>query len=123
MRLSRPIAALIGVLTLAPIIYMVYFIVSFISMFGAVSTGTLADPQSAERLFRILMPMHFSVMALTFVLMAFYIVHIFKNPAFTDNRRVLWVLVIFFGSYIGMFVYWFLNVWRVPSRRLPPVLR
>ena len=85
MRLSRPIAALVGVLTLALFVYMVYFFVSFISIFGAVSRDTLADPQTAERFFRILMPMHFSVMALTFVLMAFYIVHIFKCPAFTDN--------------------------------------
>ena len=122
MRLSRPVAALIGVLTLLPAVYMVYFAVSLFSMFGAVSAGTRADPQTAERSFRILMTMHFSVMALTFLLMAFYIVHVFKCPVFADNRRVLWVLVIFFGSFIGMFLYWFLNIWRIPSPALPPVL-
>ena len=121
MRLSRPVAILVGFLTLLPLVYMVYFFVTIASTFVQASPGAHADSGAFGRSFQLLMALHLSAMLLTFLLLAFYIVHVFKCPAFTDNRRVLWALVIFFGSFVGMGVYWYLNIWREPAPSVPPL--
>jgi hypothetical protein len=50
-----------------------------------------------------------------FALMAFYIVHVFKNPALKDDRRALWAVVLFMGLPFSAPVYWWLFIWR-PAR-------
>ena len=68
---SPPVKLIVGALTLLPIVHMVYFFVSVMSSLGA-RHGGLDD---LDLLFRL----HLGTMLLTFVLMIFYIVFLFRT--------------------------------------------
>jgi len=109
MRIGKPLAIIIGIITLWPIIYMVLFMGS---IFLAMATGF--NQQQAPHFFPYLMVAHLGTMLIMFGLLAFYIVHVFKNPSFKDDRRVLWAIVIFMGGPVGAPVYWWLHIWPRP---------
>jgi hypothetical protein len=54
---------------------------------------------------------HIGTMFVSLGLLVFYIVHVFKNAALAEDRRILWTLIIFMGSFVAMPVYWVLYVW------------
>jgi hypothetical protein len=115
MRVSKPIAILVGSFTLWPIIYMFIF---FGFIFGSfMRVASTKEPDGAFRSFQVVMVAHLGTMFIMMALLVFYIVHVFKNPALAGDRRTLWAVVLFFGNAIAMPVYWFLYVWRTP---VPP---
>ena len=107
MRISKPVALLIGLVTLLPVVYMFVFIGS---MFGGVSGDRQLIPVFGT--FERMMVFHISVMLLSFVLLGFYIFHAFKNESLASDKRILWVLVIFMGNVFGMAAYWYAHIWR-----------
>jgi hypothetical protein len=110
MQFSRPVAILIGVFTAWPIAYMFFF---FAFIFGSFMRITNAkEPAPLFKSFRILMVAHAGTMLVMLALLVFYIVHVFKSPALTGDRRILWAVVLFMGGPIAMPIYWFLYVWR-----------
>ena len=52
------------------------------------------------------------MMALTVALLVFYVVHAFKNERLVGDKRVLWVVVMFFGSFVAGIIYWWIYIWR-----------
>jgi hypothetical protein len=64
--------------------------------------------------FKTMMVLHLATMLVMLGLTVFYVVHAFKNPALASDKRLLWVLVLIFGSFIAGAVYWVLYVWRTP---------
>ena len=113
MRIPRLWALVVGLLTLWPIVYMFIFKGSIFFVLaeatGRSSPGGIPDP------FRYLFVAHLGTMLVMLGLLVFYIVHVFKNVAFRDDRRVLWALVLFMGGPISMPVYWWLHVWHRPA--------
>jgi len=109
MRISKPLAALIGVATILPAIYMALFFATFSS---GLSPGATADEMPIFGTFQTMMAFHLAVMALTVVLLVFYVVHAFKNERLVGDKRVLWVVVIFFGSFVAGIVYWWIYIWH-----------
>jgi hypothetical protein len=119
MRLSRPIAVLIGVFTAWPIVYMFLFFAFILGSF--MRMASTKEPEGVFKSFQVLMAAHLGTMLIMVALLAFYIVHVFKNPALAGDKRVLWAVVLFMGNVIAMPVYWFLYVWREPvSGVVPP---
>jgi hypothetical protein len=121
MRVSRPVAVLVGALTLWPILYMFIFFAVFMNGFFT-HPGSAEQPEAAFRSFQILMALHLGTMLLMMALLTFYIVHVFKNAAIAGDKRALWAVVLFFGNIIAMPVYWFLYVWREPRPDVVPPL-
>jgi hypothetical protein len=117
LRISRPVAMLIGALTFWPILYMFIFFAVFMTGFF-MNPGSSMQPEAGFRSFQVLMAVHLGTMLLMMALLTFYIVHVFKNSAIAGDKRTLWAVVLFFGNVIAMPVYWFLYVWREP----PPVV-
>jgi hypothetical protein len=78
-------------------------------IFPARAAHTPAGPPA---LFQYIFLPHIFTMLLTFVLVAFYIVHVFKNRALKDDRRVLWAVVLFMGGIVAAPIYWWLFIWR-----------
>jgi hypothetical protein len=114
MRIPRSVALLIGVATVWPIVYMFIFmsfaLTSFLSSaHGGSGTGPM------ESFFGYIFVAHLGTMLLMLGLMGFYLVHVFRNAAFKDERRVLWAILVFVGGPLGMSVYWWLYVWRGPA--------
>ena len=115
MRISKPLAIVIGLFTIWPIIYMLLFMGVFV--ITALTIFQQAHQQHAPGpgfLSYIVIP-HIATILLMFALMAFYIVHVFKNAALKDDRRALWAVVLFMGLPFSAPVYWWLFIWR-PAR-------
>jgi hypothetical protein len=121
MRVSRPVAVLIGAFTLWPILYMFIFFGVFMSGFFTRSDPS-TQPDAGFHSFQLLMALHLGTMLLMMALLTFYIVHVFKNSAISGDKRTLWAVVLFFGNIIAMPVYWFLYVWREPTPVVAPPL-
>ncbi len=104
MKLSQPAKFIVGALTLLPIAYMVYFIVSMASSVGTRTGG----PDDFDLLFRL----HLGTMLLTFSLMIFYIVYLFRTSRVPQDKKALWAVVLFMGNMFAMPVFWFLYIWQ-----------
>ena len=112
MKTNRPISLLIGIVTLWPLVYFVLFLASG---FLDVSSGTAQDAMPIFGTFKTMMTLHLATMGLMLLLMIFYIVHAFKNLALTSDKRLHWVIVLFFGSFVAGIIHWFHYVWRHPQ--------
>jgi len=61
--------------------------------------------------FGIFIAIHLSVMMLMFLLMAFYIVFLFKTDAVKVEIKALWAIALFMGGPIAMPIFWYLYIW------------
>lgn len=50
-----------------------------------------------------------------FALLAYYIVHIFRNERLDKRSALGWLLGMWMGNFMAMPVYWFLHVWKEPA--------
>ena len=94
MRIGKPLALFIGIVTIWPAIYMLLFMGFFVWMaFTIIGRQPSQDPG----FFPYIVIPHVGTMLVMFVLAAFYIIHVFKNTELKDDRRVLWAIVLFMG--------------------------
>lgn len=107
--MTRPLAILWLIVTLLPFAYFGYFI-SFLAS-APMSHG--ASPEQFELLFR----WQLMVILGTWVLLATYIVYIFKTHYVPKDKKALWAVVIFLGNMFAMPIFWYLHVWRPLSMR------
>lgn len=114
MRIGKPLAIVIGTITILPLIYLLFFM-AFIMVTVLMTFQQAQQQEPGPGFFPYIAVLHVGTMLLMFALMAFYIVHVFKNAALKDDRRVLWVVVLFMGLPMAAPVYWWLFIWR-PAR-------
>ena len=107
MRVNRATAAVLGLLTVAPWGYMVYFVSRVTTAFTAARGPS---PTSYDE-FQTLIRLHMLVMALILGLLVFYIVHLFRTERVAADKKTLWAVVLFLGNLLAMPVYWYLYVW------------
>jgi hypothetical protein len=105
MELSRPVAAILGAISIWPAAYFLFFIAL---MFSA----ALGQEERVGSLFPAFFVVHIVTMLVTIGLLVFYIVHLFKNEQLSGDRRVLWAIVLFMGHVIAFPVYWYLYIWK-----------
>ena len=58
-------------------------------------------------------------MALGFALIAVYVVHAVRSDQFTQEMRIVWVIILFMGNMLAFPVYWwlYLRPWKRPLTR------
>jgi heme/copper-type cytochrome/quinol oxidase subunit 3 len=107
--MSKKKALTLGVFTLLPFLYIIFFIVFFLGIFT-----TMANSQnnSFNSIFFIIFPIHFGIIIEIIVLLIIYIKNVFNNENIEETKRTLWALVLFFGNIIAMPVYWYINIWK-----------
>lgn len=60
------------------------------------------------------------ITALEFVaLIVVYIGHMFDNHRITGDRKALWAVILFFGGFFGMAIYWIMFIWPERSNLRP----
>jgi hypothetical protein len=105
---SKPVAYLLGLLTVWTPLYFVLFIgfivFSFETMMGKQGQSGGFEP------FRYIFPLHALTMLLMFALAAAYIIHVFRNDRLASDRRIMWLLVILFGGIIAEPIYWWIYI-------------
>jgi hypothetical protein len=112
---SSKIALLI--VSILPILYMFFFMAFiFITMFTSFSGKT--PSKDVFDFFPLVFIMHFAVIFLSFGLIAFYIYYLFKTDRVEKDKKALWAVILFLGTFFAMPVFWYLYIWREPNN--PP---
>ena len=102
---------IVGAVSILPILYVCLFfgfVVYFISSAGTPAPAASGFPEP----FKYLFILHLLTMLLTFVLLAIYIVHAFRTDLLPNDKKAIWVVVLFFGSVVAMPIYWYFYMWR-----------
>ena len=105
MNLSKLSKILVLVVTLVPPVYMALLFATFL-----VSFSNKKEPAIFKH-FGVFFVVHLCVMLLTFALLTFYIVVLFKTDRVKPELKALWAVVLFFGGPIAMPIFWYLHVW------------
>jgi hypothetical protein len=107
---------LLGVLTVWPPIYIVLFMLSVVAgplLFASAPRG--GGPPVG---FVVLMVLHIGTMFEMLALTVFYAVHVYREPALQGDRKILWMVIVLLGGFVGQGIYYVL--WIV--KRHPGVL-
>lgn len=64
--------------------------------------------------FQILFGIHIITMLMTFILITIYLVNVYRNVSVDKDKKILWTILILFGSIVAMPIYWFLFIWKDP---------
>ena len=120
MRISKPVAIVIGLFTIWPIVYMLLFMAVFVvAALTIFQQAQQQQPAPGPGFLPYIFIPHIATILLMFALMAFYILHVFKNGALKDDRRVLWAVVLFIGLPVSAPIYWWFYVWPRASSKSP----
>ena len=95
-----------------PPVYMVIFLVFWLSSFFAIESG------SGEWMFAamaVIFPLHALTMLMTMGLMGVYIYHTIKNPRLSENERLIWILANLIGGLMAWPVYFWLHIKDAPQ--------
>ena len=111
MRLSRPAAIVVAVLTLAPWAFFISFFAYFARHFPTDPVSTAPPPDEFFRNFNTVFRLQLLFMGFLVALLAFYIVHVFRTDRVPSDKKALWAVVLFLGNLFAMPVYWYLYVW------------
>ncbi len=111
MRLSRSVALLVAVLTLAPWIFFIVLFTYFARHFQTNLPTTATPPEEFFQNFNTTFRLQLLFMALSVALLVFYIVHVFRTDRVPADKKALWAVVLFLGNFLAMPVYWYLYVW------------
>lgn len=103
MKLGLVATVLVGLATLWPLVYMVLFLLSFVGM------ATSGGGQLIR--FEALVLLHVLTMVWMVGLLIFYIVYVFKTKRISQDKKVLWAIVLFMGHVIAMPIFFWLYIW------------
>lgn len=102
----RPLGRFVlGALTLAPLIYLVFFFITIATSMGG---GGIVP-------FETLFVVHTGVAMLSLGLMVFYVIHALTRKDLPNSERLLWAIILFVGNMIAMPVYFFLKMKPQPA--------
>jgi VanZ family protein len=110
MKLNRPAALFVALLTLAPWAYMVFFFSHVMSQF-ATFPNSAPPPDQFFQEFNTIFRLQMLFMAFMLGLMVFYIVHVFRTDRVPADKKALWAVVLFLGTLLAMPFYWYFYMW------------
>jgi len=113
-RTSRTKLVVLGLLTFWPPVYMVLFVAVIVGMMFLVPSGGEGNPWP----FVLIFPLHLLTMLEMFGLTVYYAVDVYRDPSLQGDRKVLWMVIVLLGGFIGQAIYYVL--WLV--KRNPAVL-
>jgi hypothetical protein len=109
--MTRVYALIWGFLAVAPLLFFVYMV-----MFN--TPPKLTSPEDARAYSELMFRLGAAVVLGGWLLVASYVVYVFKSRHVPRDKRALWAAVLFFGNMVSMPIFWFLYVWRplAPSK-------
>jgi hypothetical protein len=114
MKMGKPAKIALAVITILPLVYMFCFMAFiFITMLTSFSGKSL--DKDAFDFFPVIFILHFAAIFLSFALLAFYLYYLFKTDRLEKDRKALWAVILFLGSFFAMPVFWYLYIWREPA--------
>jgi hypothetical protein len=118
--MSKNIKIVVGLLTLLPLVGIIFYMWAFFRMFVAITTNAGAsDAVAFEENFASFFGMLMLIMVFNIGLLIFYIVHVVQNKALTSDERLMWILLFIFISFISFGIYWALKIWGEGDKTIP----
>ena len=112
--MKKPTKILLGLASLWPLVYIVFFFIFVLSSFFFLSSSAgqgVGPPVS----FMVIFLLHLLTMLWIMALTVFYIVNVFRNERVDKDKKALWAVVLFMGNMIAMPIYWYLYIWKEPA--------
>lgn len=108
----------LGIFTFLPTLFIIAYIVSFAFMFMGITMDEIDgdDPTVFFASFGIMFIFLILAIVLGLGIMIYYIIHAANNKAFSETNRLIWILVLIFASGVGSIVYFFVNIYPLPSQ-------
>ena len=101
----------LGFLSFWPFFYIVFFIISSFTDFGNKILNL-----SNTTLHPTIQILFFITMAIMYLIMAYYIIFLFRTDAVKGGKRALWAVVLFYGNIIALPIFWFMYFYRKDSK-------
>ncbi len=105
MKVSRVQAIATGLLTIWPILYMIFF-------FSVTISCVVGAPNVMDSVFPILFILHVITLLVMMALLVYYSIHLFKSEEIDSNQKILWALFLFMGNMLTFPFFWYLHIWR-----------
>ena len=112
----------IGALTIWPLAYMFLFfafVAGTMLWMSLVPKAGQGHSSGVPVAFLAVFAAHFATILLTFGLIAFYIVYVFKTDRVPQEKKALWAAVLLLGGFVAMPVFFYLYVWPDQWPRKP----
>ncbi len=110
---SRPATIAIGLLSVWPFLYMGLFFAAFAYMwYSTPHRGQSGEPV----IFKYIFALHCLTILLMFVLIGIYVFHAYKTDRIANDKKVLWVVILFLGNLMAFPIYWYLYMWTPVSQ-------
>ncbi|MCX6996189.1 MAG: hypothetical protein NTV49_03675 [Kiritimatiellaeota bacterium] len=114
--MKRSKAAIFGVLTYWPLIYILIFLITILSgVFNIKSQQDGGIPLA----FKILFAVHLVTMVEILVLVVYYLVYLLKTDFVPSNKKAQWALFLFLMNIIAMPIFWRLYIWNNQKEKAP----
>jgi hypothetical protein len=107
-RPGRAVTIVVGLLSIWPLIYMGVFMAFMILMVFSIQDTGGRFPDALKYI----LVLHLLTMILTFVLLAVYVIHVFRTDLVVGDRKLLWVIILIFGNLLAFPIYWYFYWWR-----------
>ena len=119
--MNRFAKLLLGIATLWPVVYVFGFMTSMfaLAISGMGAPGSAGARSGMPSSFVWLFAVHGLTILGSLVLIAFYVVNVFRNERVVGDRKVLLAVVLFMGGMIAMPIYWYLYIWTEPTVASP----
>ncbi|MDP4181334.1 MAG: hypothetical protein Q8942_09605 [Bacillota bacterium] len=110
--MNKGLKIILGLFTLWPPVYIIIFLFWFMSMFFSMTGPSIR----VENQFFTFVVMHILTMLLMFVLMTIYLINVYRNVNVDKDKKLLWTVLILFGSMVAMPIYWYSFIWKEPTQ-------
>ena len=111
----RRIAALgLGLLSVAPIVYLVVFLTYIMPQFESLFGRSGPPVAQFDALFGTVFYVHLSVIILVLALIGFYVVHVLRARHLSEHAKPAWIAAIVIGNMVVMPIAWYFFIWRQP---------
>ena len=117
--MSKNTKIVVGILTLLPLIGILFYIGLVISFIGTQGDGFAPDGAGLSKNIIWMVVMLGLSILLGIGLLIFYIVHAVNNKKLDSNERIMWILLFVFVSTIAFMIYWVLRIWQEKDSEVP----
>ena len=109
---GRPPGLLLLVFGVAIAVFMATFLYVFLRL-SQMRPGLSNQEfgQGVEQWFFLLMALHFAMILVAWVLVAFYLVFLFKTDRVAADKKALWAVVLFMAGLVAMPIFFWLYIW------------
>jgi len=118
MKTHRSIAVILGVLSIAPLLYIVIFAGFVLPRLNSVGAPRGISPDSYATLFKLTFLLHVLTAIVTVALVLLYIGMVHRSPGLSRSARIVWDALLLVGGVLVIPVFWYAHVWR--SQDKPP---